>query len=107
MVLFLACYTELRRPALDAGDVQKLIVPLKAILLSFSAIFQTKTLLRWCKNCAGANDKVTLLFALASPALVSACSIALNFPAFWDVMLWLWVSGCRRFERPHCVRVKN
>jgi hypothetical protein len=82
MILCLACYTELSRPVIEAGDEQKLIVPLKAGLLNFSAMLQTKTLFRWCKNCAGANDKATLLFALASPALVSACSITLYIPAF-------------------------
>jgi len=107
MILCFACYTELSRPVLDAGDVQKLIVPLKAGLLNFSAMFQTKTLFRWCKNCAGANGKVTLLCALVSPALVSVCSIALDIPAFWDVMLCLWVSISRLFEISQCFGVRN
>jgi len=107
MILCFACYTELSRPVLDAGHVQKLIVPLKAGLLNFSAMLQTKTLFRWCKNCTGANDKVTLLCALASPALVSVCSIALDIPAFWDVMLGLWVSISQRFEISQCFGVRN
>jgi len=74
------------RPVLDAGDVQKLIAPLKVGLLYFGAMLQTKTLFRWCKNSACANDEVTLLFALASPALVSACPVTLNIPAFRDVL---------------------
>ena len=107
MILCLSCYTEMSRPVPDAVDVQTLIVPLKAGLLNFSAMLQTETLFSWCKNCTGANERVTLLFALESPALVSACSITLNFPAFWDVMLCLWVRSSRRFERSQCVRVRN
>jgi hypothetical protein len=104
-----ACYVELSRSLLDAGDVQKLIVPLKAVLLNISVMFQTKTLFRWCKNCAGANDKVTLLFALApqlwrSPAPLRWIFLLLECET---VMVYLWLSSSRRFEKPKCVRVRN